>query len=243
MLGRIFGKRGRQAVSDQQPQTNTVNAAFECQRQKDPLFDAKMGAKAVLEGAIEDLKDERGVHVETLLATLGALSGFACPASVAAEAHRKGVTAQQLGVMLVGTKDGRQFWAGAGVNAPLLTNNPSVWSLIGGMAQHLGVVELQDMQELVGRVTATLGSPAFGEPDIPENHRAGMLPIECVKLGWPKSDAIRKECPPEQWPIMFALAAQQALQMSTKSIATDIAMRIVMEYAVPMSRLDPERVG
>lgn len=242
MFGKIFGKRKTQAISNEESRNNTIAASIEHQAQQDPLLRAKLGSRLVFNGTIESLRDERGVHAETLLGVLGALAGFACPASIAAMAHSKGVTVQQMGVMVIGTKDGNEFWAGDGLNRPLLIDQMSIWSLVAGMAQKMGASDLPDMQELLGRVVASFGKSEFGVPNLPGIHHPAILPVECVKMAWKKFETNRQECPAEQWPLMFGLAVQQAIQMSAKQISPNDAVRIVMEYSTPTSRLDPASV-
>jgi hypothetical protein len=43
---------------------------------------------------------------------------------------------------------------------------------------------------------------------------------------------------PSEWSILFGLAIQDIIEMGKEAIAPDIALSIVMESAIPMSKID-----
>jgi hypothetical protein len=47
---------------------------------------------------------------------------------------------------------------------------------------------------------------------------------------------------PITWPIVFGLALQEVIVEFKDSLNPDIAFLIAMETAIPMSKLDPDRV-
>ena len=57
----------------------------------DPMIGAKLGGKEIFERLVRGMKTDRGVHTESLLCALGALAGYACQASLRANALAKGL--------------------------------------------------------------------------------------------------------------------------------------------------------
>jgi hypothetical protein len=45
---------------------------------------------------------------------------------------------------------------------------------------------------------------------------------------------------PTEWPIMFGVAIQEALSFAKQDVSQEVALQIVMEAAVPMSKVDLE---
>jgi hypothetical protein len=43
---------------------------------------------------------------------------------------------------------------------------------------------------------------------------------------------------PTEWPILFGVAIQEALDAGKEALPPDIAFKIVMESAIPMSKVD-----
>jgi hypothetical protein len=114
-----------------------------------------------------------------------------------------------------------------------------VWSLTAGTVQQLGK-PLPDLTDIFKHAAATVGGAQFGIPRLPEGHRAGDLPINYLKAGWPKLLPIAQRfCDePTHLPIVFALAIQKAILMGKDVIDPTLAGTIVMECAVPMSKVD-----
>lgn len=210
-------------------------------RASDPLIAAKIAGQQVLHNLMAGLKDERGVHVETLLTGLGALAGFACQMGVRANARLAGVAPP---FTVVSSVDGRRFYFGDAINGPLLEDRYSVWSLCAGAAQHLGA-ELPDVMEIVEHVAHTVGRSDFGESRFPGQGQAKDKPAAYVRHAWPWVVQILVELgvEPAQWHVALALAAQEAVILAKAAIPPTWAVQIVMEAAVPMSKVDPAEVG
>jgi hypothetical protein len=89
------------------------------------------------------LKNERGIHVESLMVALGALAGHASlHAAFAVAAADPG----KASLMTVETRDGATFYAGDTLNAFLIPENPeivSLWGLIAASALALGVPQAE----------------------------------------------------------------------------------------------------
>ncbi|MES2319377.1 MAG: hypothetical protein V4631_18005 [Pseudomonadota bacterium] len=220
------------------PASAALLRAIEERRKIDPLVGAKMGGKEIFARLLRGLQNERGVHVETLLCAAGALAGYACQAGLRSAAGAQGYSEKD--VFTIVEAGGKKFYFGDHLNKPLCESQYSVWSLAAGAAQSNGCKELPDLHEIFKHVAASVGEPTFGIPRIPEGHQPGEKPVFFVKLMWPIFEPIVKEfCPdPFEWPIMFGSAIAQVLDFSKTVIAPDLALRIVMESAVPMSKVD-----
>jgi len=224
------------------PFAESLKRTIEERRAGDPLIGAKLGAKEIVVTLQEAMNSDKGVHAESLLALLGSLAGFSCVISVLIDGAQGKLPQMPNAVVSVGTKDGRTFYFGEAINARLYTDQHSVWALAAGMAQHLGATRLVDVHEIAGHVSETVGSPQFGVPRLPPGHPLGKTPAEFVREAWPALSERRNYfCPePREWPIIFGLAAQQVMEMAKDVLDPEIALTIVMECAVPMSKIDPK---
>lgn len=221
------------------PAAAALMAAIKEKRKSDPLVGAKLGSKEVSQRLIDAMKNERGVHVESLLCALGALAGYSCQANLRAQALLKGLS-ETTAFTVVDAADGRKYFFGDPLNQALAESQYSVWSLAAASAQHNGCSSLPDIAEIFGHVSKTVGSAEFGIPRIPDGHQPGDSPINYVRNLWPNLlPTLKQFCQkPSEWPILFGLAVQEVMNMSKGVIAPDLALKIVMESAIPMSKVD-----
>jgi hypothetical protein len=213
--------------------------AIEERSKADPLVGAKIGGKEMTQRLIAGMKTERGVHVESLLCALGALAGYSCQAALRAKAASQGLPEAGL-FHEVATKDGKIYFFGDNLNKPLAETQFSVWGIAGGGAQQAGCTNLFDVTEIFKHTTATVGTAAFGVPRIPEGHKPHDTPLSYLRVLWPVfRPLIIKFCPnPEHWPILLSLSIQEVITMGKPVLDPCLALRIVMESAVPMSKVN-----
>lgn len=207
---------------------------------KDPMVVLKVGSQEVNHYIINALKDRKGVHIESLLTALGSLAGFSCQMSIREELIESGKIPENSAFMVVEGADGKKYYFGDLLNAPLAESQYSIWALSAGAAQQLGCTSLPDVGEIFEHVAQTVGIESFGIPRVPDNHRVNDLPINYVKSLWPKILPVmmpfcRK---PSEWPIVFGLAIQQVIYVEKDMIDPKLAVSIVMESAIPMSKVD-----
>jgi len=214
-------------------------AAIREQRKTDPLAGAKFGGQEIYLRLLEGMKDEQGVHLESMLCALGALAGYACQASLRARTVAEGKPADSA-FSIAKSANGHQYYFGEAMNAALLEDQYSVWSLAAGGAEHAGAQEFCDLEELLGHTAKSVGSPTFGVPRLPEDHRPAMVPAEYLKVLWPAlTPVLEMFCEqPEEWPIVYGVAIQKTLEASKEVLEPGLALKIVMESAVPMARVD-----
>lgn len=214
-------------------------------RAEDPLIGVKVGSREVLAWLLKALSNERGVHIESALAAIGSLAGFACPASVAANMNALGRTPQQFGILVVETTDGNSYWYGDLINGPLVEGSASIWNLVHGMARHLGAKgSLPDAAEIMAHIARSIGTDAFGVPRLPAGHTPRDTPLRFVAQGWLATGSFRDfYCvSPDEWPMLYALAAQQLMEQARATIPPEVAASILLECAAPMAKLDPTRL-
>ncbi len=213
-------------------------------KKKDPLIGLKIGSTKLNEYLMKTLMNEKGVHLETLLTALGSLAGFSCHMAVREEYVETGKHKGGDAYLAATCTDGSTYYFGSLINEPLVINPHSLWNLTAGIAEHLGATRLPDLKGIATHVMATAGGDAFGIQRVPENHKVPDLPINFVKYLWEYVTPILDYfCDnPLEKPILFGFAIQEIIQMGKDDIAPEMAVLIVMECAVPMSKLDPELI-
>ncbi len=205
----------------------------------DPLIGAKLGGKEIFERLVRGMKTDRGVHAESLLCALGALAGYACQASLRANALAKGLP-ETAYLTEVTTRNGQKFWLGDALNKPLAESQYAVWRVAAGAAQQAGCKAPPALDDIFRRTAQIVGSPEFGVPRLPDGHPTHDLPATYVRSLWPVLlPVVKKFCTvPYQWPLLYAIAIQQAIAAAKATLDPCIALTIVMESAVPMSKID-----
>jgi hypothetical protein len=205
----------------------------------DPLAKVKLGGREIFHRTTQGLKNERGVHIESLLACLGALAGYACQVCVRENNARTGAPSPESGLTVASGADGRRYFFGDALNRPLAEDRYSVWSIIAGAVQQLDK-PLPDVEGIFKHVASTVGGAEFGIPRIPEGHRAGDLPINYLKAVWPQLLPIAKRFAdePAHLPMIYGLAIQHGIFAARNLIDPTLAGTIAMECAVPMSKVD-----
>lgn len=206
---------------------------------EDPLIGAKIGGKELAQRMMAAIKTERGVHIESILGALGSLAGYSCQASVRALARSQGLDETAHFVRAEGA-DGKVYFFGDALNKPLAECQYSVWSLAAGGAQAAGCLDILDPSGVFAHVAGTVGSSEFGLPRLPPELLIHDTPLNYVEAFWPKLlPLISKFCPdPEHWPILMGLAIQDIMSQGKDVLDPCLALKIVMECAVPMSKVD-----
>jgi hypothetical protein len=231
------GNKSEPAIN---PAAEAMKKVIREKRKTDPLIGAKVGAKDLVQRLIGAMKTEKGVHIESLLSALGSIAGYTCQSSVREEfMHIHGQPENQVFAIASGA-DGKNYYFGDLLNKPLAESQYSVWSLAAGAAEQLGCKEFVDIKDIFTHVSQTVGSESFGIPRIPEDHAPGNYPLEYVKIFYPRLVPMLKEyCEkPSEWPILIGMTIQEVLYMSKGVIDPALALAIVMESAVPMSKID-----
>ena len=210
-------------------------------------YDSAAIAGKILELVLGETAEPDGIHVETVLTALGALAGFAAQMAIREDFIKSGKVSAEKAFKVVTTKDGATYYFGDVLNEGLVATRQgslSVWSLVGGAAQHLGAKSLPDLKDLFAHVSRTVGGSSFGVPRLPAEHMPRQLPFELLDKFWNpvRNFMATSVSAPGYWPLVLSYAAQIAIKRAQGLVEPEVSARIVMEAAVPMSKVDPRRV-
>jgi len=196
------------------------------------------GAEYVVYRIWATLQDRKGIHAESLLTCLGALAGYACQMCVRQTAALPGADPSKYALTTIDAGDGTTYLAGDALNDSLVDGRLSVWSLVSRAVRKLGE-PLPDIQGIVGYVTQTLGTSAFGIPRLPDGHRPRHPATVYLKQIWPQILPIAQRfcSKPAQVPVLFGIALQRAIEQTKGLLSPTLAASIAMECAVAMSRV------
>jgi hypothetical protein len=219
------------------------------------------------------LKTERGVHVETLLCSIGALAGFAGQTAAFGRVEKRNVPGadatmstaafaehlRNANLMLVAnTKSGEAFYFGdliSGYIVPQVTNDYSLWNFVAAAAIEAGLnaAELPDYRSMFQFVAQSVGTTEFGVPRVARQHQPQLAPRAALNLFWPRArflltrndgpgPAKDRHVPPHYWPLVIDLVARQCVLLSKPTLDLKIAVALLMESAIAMSKVDPKTV-
>ena len=208
-------------------------------RAQDPLIGARIASKEILRRLGNMLATDTGVHAESLFCALGALAGYACQTAVRAQATARGVTPATL-LPPSQEADGRTYYRSGSVDALLAETQSAVWCMLMDGARQAGFETLPDVGELFHHVAGSIGTPEFGKPRQRGPRAPRDLPFLYLRAQWPAfQPMVMKFCSaPDQWPVAYAYAIQEALQRYRQQFEPGAAAALAMECAIAMSRID-----
>ncbi len=191
-------------------------------------------------------------QLETELSSLGSISGFGCqmavretllkPGLIRAVPFRQDLTPQEGNFVILTTTNGQKFYFGNQINAPLIDGpGMTVWGLMKAAILKTGSHDYPDVVAIARYNASTVGSPAFGIPQLPLVHMPKELPIQALRKTWPDIRKIFEahQIKPIYWGWIPAMAAQKLVIENKNKIPSTLAVQIVMEAALPMSKMDP----
>lgn len=236
----MFGRRKDKSNPESElPQADAIPVSA------DPLQAARIMSDKVFDGLVKPLKLQRGVPTPVIVATLGALAGHACQVATLRGKATNSPDYRDLSIVTVEGANGEEYLMGDAINRPVMESQYSVWALVAGITEHLGVPH-PDLHELVDYVVRTCGSATFGVPrDLPPG---AADPRSALTL-WSLGEALASDIPhPDYVPVCFALAYQRLVQTDhAVDPAVDVAAlaRIMMESTIAMSKLQatPAELG
>jgi hypothetical protein len=195
------------------------------------------------------------IHADTLIASVGAIAGFAAQRALFAQLAESGDQGMKREIQIVTTTSGAKYYFGEPLNRALVPASDAdaplkLWSLAAGaaVASGLSASDLPKLEDMFAHVSETLGGEREGLPSLPEN-RPHMPARELLKLFWPLammcfkgelSGAIAKSGEVSQrWrPVIAAYTANSLMQKVRSVLAPTKALVIVMESAIYASKLD-----
>ena len=164
MFKRLFGRKPvaddrdtAPAPDENQMKAAAMDHALEEARKTDRIVPLRVGAQELVQMLLNAMKDGRGVHVESLLVTLGSLAGFCCVDSTLKQIALMGKTSREVGIIDVGMSNGQRYYLGDPINNLLAESDHSLWALVAGAANQLGTQDYPDFADIAKHVAGTLG--------------------------------------------------------------------------------------
>lgn len=210
-------------------------------------FDKDKFRSLLREYVFQTYKSEKGVHIESVLSALGALSGYALQQGIRQELISNRGMPENKVFAIVQTKDGGTYYFGEIFDQPLFNTKPgqvSIFAIVAGAAQKAGAKKLPDINLLAKHNAETVGDPDYGTLTLPKNHQPIDHPIEAIKKHWQITEKLLKAkgTEPLMWSWEIATVAADIIILGKQAIPPEIAVQLVMEPAISMSKINPNLV-
>jgi hypothetical protein len=196
-----------------------------------------------------EIKRGGRIHVQSILTEIGALAGFAAQMSI----RKSMIEPQQLDpneiLSEVITRNGEKYYFSDTLNWILFENlaQPpfSIWAYLLDAVPPENRALLPDMADIVSHAARTVGTSRFGVPRLPAEHMPHRMPRVALVEPWlpVQQELVSSGRGPADWPYDLAFAARWQMLTSRDRLALPLAARIVMEAAIPMSKIDPRTVA
>ena len=198
-----------------------------------------------------ELRRGRDTQQEAVLCALGALAGYAAQQAIRESLVKTGKLSLDQAFAVIETRSGEVFFFGELLNAVIVAKDggrngggngaghASIWKIVSEGGFQAGAIHLPDVTDIIKNCAATVGRDEFGIPRVPDAHMPDILPREAVSRFWPAARRKLAGTDPMSWPLQLALAARSLIISLKHAVRPDIAVQIVMEAAVPMSKIDP----
>ncbi|WP_424631213.1 hypothetical protein [Bradyrhizobium sp. SYSU BS000235] len=163
-------------------------------------------------------------------------------------------------LVIATTKSGENLYFGDLINGYLVPQAVSrypdtLWGRVaaGAVANGLPQSDLPDIHPMFRHVSETVGTPEFGIPTVGKEHQPHIAARELLNMFWPRARFIftrtdgpgpanGHSVPPEYWPVICEEVADQLLRQTKDTLDPRIGLKLVMESAIAMSKVDPKSV-
>lgn len=206
---------------------------------------------------LRSLKDERGVHVETLMVVIGTIAGYSALHAVWETGIKPGKVQLGQDMHAIRTQNGQIYYIGDAVSALLLPTGAHThpfYAFAASAVLNAGIPasQLPNLAEIIEYVTRTVGSPDFGTVRAPAPHKPAIQPRQALNAVWPQAYKILswtggrgtqgQSVALEQWPAVVGCTTHQLITMSRTTLDPLISLRLIMESALATSKVDPATV-
>ncbi|MEB3242922.1 MAG: hypothetical protein VKO44_04730 [Cyanobacteriota bacterium] len=217
---------------------DALRALVRRERDNDPLIGVKLGSQVGLDLLVDQLRTERGVHAETLMAMAGRLIGQSVLASLWEEARENGHE-RIPGLRKVSCWDGTDYLVGAPLHQRLTEGLGSPWEVVGEAARQEGCLELPNREELLQEGLRRLGTPAFLIPQVPEPHLPLLRGGSEHDTPWPLLRPLCASCcaAPREWPLLCGLLAARGVRLVASHLDPGLAFQLVLDSAIDASKI------
>jgi hypothetical protein len=181
-------------------------------------------------------------QIPSMLNAIGACAGFAAQIAVWRELISPALRDPGDFLILATTKLNEHFLFGDAINLFLfatMADRLSFLSLAGGSLRNAS--ELPDIGELARHVAASIGSDQFGRPRLPSGIDLPELPYAALTRTWKKAARTLQNCRDYragEWPALLGAVAKNLMDANPQ-LSPAGAVKILLEAAVPISKLDP----
>lgn len=201
-------------------------------RKDDPYIGAKLAGQEIYANLLEMLKTEKGVHIESLLAVIGAAGGYECMYGIMTTFYRlldetklTVAAGGALSIFIAETKSGEKLLFGDRIG--------NEFCLFCMNAAKSSEPPIEALKPLSARSAATAGSPEYWKT--PFDDKDGSSPKELSDMFCGKFNVTFKTfcLYPQERMIAWSIAAQLAVEQASKVISPDgfnTAMSIISEY-------------
>jgi hypothetical protein len=161
-------------------------------------------------------------------------------------------------MLVANAKSGEAFYFGDLINGyivPQAINDYSLWNFVAAAAIEAGLsaADLPDYRPMFQFAAQSVGTPEFGIPRVDKKHQPQLAPRAALNLFWPRArflltredgpgPAKGRHVPPRYWPLVIDIVARQCVLLSKSGLDPKIAVALVMESAIAMSKVDPKTV-
>jgi hypothetical protein len=218
---------------------------------------AQLAITALARFFLQSLAVNGRLQAESVFAAVGAVTGFAAHYAVR-ELVTSGKAKESDVFVVAQTKSGERFYFGDALNALLVperSDSQSVLTILGATALQLGANQsaIADCHEIFARAAKTIGTPEFGAVVVPAGRTPNLAPRRAIEIFWPNVlQAFTREpvvpvpgfrrVEPRHWPLSLAVVGASLMTAMKTALAPDLAVRIFMEAAIPMSKIDQTAV-
>lgn len=207
-------------------------------RNIDPFIGSKIAGEEIYINLIEILKNENGVHAETLLAILGTLGGNECVSGVMStfdsiisdtvnDKNEEKAIAELLDIIIVETKSEETFIVGNRIGNTFLSFYYTV--------ADDSTIDVNTLTDLSLTVTLQMGTADYWKTSF--NEYIPESPKELFEAFEGKFEqSLKRYCFSQQERMLaFAIAAQKAVQQSEQIMTKQKALAIVADFGWRMS--------
>ncbi len=257
MFGKKQGPSGADTSKDSPP-TAPVNN-FPWQPQSNITGNLAVGNLRI--NLLERLRNERGVHAETLMVAIGALAGFAAQNAALGRVAATLINKEELPKtsLVLGQISGETYLVGDWINT-FLFNDPgsqlTLYKMAGATAMQAGGIQMKDLpdfKEMVEHVVRTMGKTEFGRIRAPSGHQPALQPVEALKILWPFAckiltlplpkgipSGIEPPLQESHWPVVISFVAAQLIGWAKEALNPRISYALAMESAIITAKINPQ---